>query len=245
MALLEQARIRTLVFGSLIAPDVADRLVVETNPRARRLGLRVEPARDCIVLVRPKRATDKMVKAFIADHLTWIRKHLDELPSRVPFADGSIIPFRDVEHLIVARPESKGGVWRENKTIVVTGRAEHASRRVTDWLKKEAREQLVPLVNEMATKVGRVATHITLRDTRTRWGSCAQGGKLSFSWRLVFAPDFVLTYVAAHEVAHLVHANHGPAFKRVVAELLRPHNVTMTSARKWLRGSGTNLHRYG
>jgi predicted metal-dependent hydrolase len=186
-----------------------------------------------------------MVKAFIAEHLMWIRKHLDELPTRVPFSDGSIIPFRDVDHVIMAQPESKGGVWRENKTIIVTGRPEHVSRRVADWLKKEARGQIVPLVNEMAARVSRIPTHITLRDTRTRWGSCAQGGKLSFSWRLIFAPDFALTYVAAHEVSHLVHANHGPAFKSAVASLLEPYNITMASAREWLRGGGTSLHRYG
>jgi predicted metal-dependent hydrolase len=245
VALLERSRARTLPGADGRVLDVTNRLIVEINPRARRLGLRVEPAKDSIVLVRPKRVSDKAVSAFLAEHLAWIRQRLDELPERVPLADGSVIPFRGADHIIAARPEAKGGVWREGTTIVVTGRPEHAARRITDWLKNQARGQLIPLVNEMAANADRVVTRITLRDTRTRWGSCAYGGRLSFSWRLIFAPDFVLTYVAAHEVAHLVHANHSAAFKRTVSELLSPYDVKMASARKWLSGSGTTLHRYG
>jgi predicted metal-dependent hydrolase len=245
VALLSRTPARAPATGGVVTTDIADRLVVETNPRARRLGLRVEPARDCVVLVRPKRVSDKAVNAFIAEHLSWIRDHLNRLPARVPFADGSIIPFRGSDHVIAVRPEARGGVWREGGKIVVAGRPEHTSRRVTDWLRKEARSQLVPLVHELAAKANRRAVRITVRDTRTRWGSCAQSGSLSFSWRLILAPDFVLTYVAAHEVAHLVHANHGRAFKDAVRKLLEPYGVTVESASEWLSRRGTALHGYG
>lgn len=245
MAPLGEDQANAPTAGGVPGADIADRLVVETSSRARRLGLRVEPARDCVVLVRPKRVSDKVVDAFIAEHLSWIRDHLDRLPARVPFAHGSVIPFRGTDHVIAVRPEAKGGVWREGATIVVTGRPEHTSRRMTDWLRKEAQCQLVPLVHEMAAKVNRKVVRITVRDTRTRWGSCAQGGRLSFSWRLILAPEFVLTYVAAHEVAHLVHANHSRAFKDAVTKLLEPYGVAVDSASKWLSGRGTALHGYG
>ena len=229
----------------LKALNLEGRLVVEINPRARRLGLRVEPARDCVVLVRPRRVTDKAVTAFVVENLVWINRHLSDLPPRVSFADGSIIPFRGTDHIISTRPGSKGGVWRENGKIFVSGRTEHVRRRVTDWLKNEARTQLVPLVHDMAAALKRTATRITLRDTRSRWGSCARCGRLSFSWRLILAPESVLTYVAVHEVAHLKHANHGAAFKRTASGLLALYGVEMALAREWLGRCGACLHRYG
>ncbi len=222
-----------------------DRLVVEINPRARRLSLRVEPARDCVVLIRPGRVSEKAVAIFVLENLDWIRRHLGDLPPRIPFSAGSVIPYRGTDHVIAARPESKRGVWRKDGIIFVAGHAEHTRRRVTDWLKSAARSQIVPLVNDMAGSLGQTATRITLRDMRSRWGSCARGGRLSFSWRLILASEAVLTYVAAHEVAHLKHANHGAAFKRAVAGLLEPYGVDMASARKWLGRCGASLHRYG
>ena len=150
------------------------------------LGLRVEPARDCVVLVRPRRVTDTAVTAFVVENLVWINRHLSDLPPRVSFADGSIIPFRGTDHVISTRPGSKGGVWRENGKIFVSGRTKHVRCRVTDWLKNEARTQLVPLVHNMAAALKRTATRITLRDTRSRWGSCARYGQIV----VLLAPDF-------------------------------------------------------
>ena len=220
------------------------RVAVKVHPQARRLKLRVEPSENRIVLVRPPQVDDKVVATFVVDHLEWIRKHLVDLPAQVPLANGSVIPFRGVDHLVVAQPQLRGGVWREDKKIFVTGKPEHGRRRIIDWLKREARQQILPQVHSMASVVNRPITKVTLRDTRTRWGSCAPGGKLSFSWRLIFAPDHVLTYVAAHEVAHLVHPNHSDAFKQCTARLLKPYEVDLDSACQWLRRSGTGLHRY-
>ena len=213
----------------------SEKIIVEMNPRARRLGLRVEPARQCIVLVRPRRVSDRTVIKFVTQHLAWIRKHLGAMPERVPFEHGAVIPYRGTDHVLRHAPEQKGGVWREENTILVTGRPEHMARRTADWLKREAKESLSALAREMAAVIARPVARITVRDTRTRWGSCARGGKLSFSWRLILAPDTVLTYVAAHEVAHLRHANHGAAFKRCVDEILEPYGVEAGLAGEWLR----------
>ncbi len=226
-------------------PDIAARIVVETSTRARRLRLRVEPARDCVVLVRPRRASDKAVAAFVAEHMGWISDHLTALPARVPFADGAVIPFQGSDHVLTARAEARGGVWREDGRIFVTGQPEHMRRRVTDWLKAEARSHLTPLVSDMAAALGREVSRVTVKDTRSRWGSCAQGGRLSFSWRLILAPPFVLRYVAAHECAHLVHANHGPAFKCATSDVLKSYGEDPALARAWLGRHGSGLHRFG
>ena len=149
-----------------------------------------------------------------------------------------------MDHVVRLRPDVKGGVWREGVEIFVTGRTEHTSRRLRDWLKAEARDALTPVVHEFAKALGVTITRITVRDTRSRWGSCTRDGKLSFSWRLILAPESVLTYVAAHEVAHLKHMNHGPAFWRTVESLVSP-DVDWSLAREWLRRSGAAMHRYG
>lgn len=237
----------TALAGVFQDPALAARVAVDINPRARRLSLRVDPARGCIVLVRPPRATDRITAAFIASREGWIASHLDKLPPHIPFADGGVIPVGGIDHLIRFRPEARGGVWREGVEIIVTGRTEHAARRLRDWLKAEARTALGAVVHDMAAQLDAKVTRVTVRDTTSRWGSCTRDGKLSFSWRLILTPQAVLTYVAAHEVAHLRHMDHSRAFWRTVAGLMEatPSEMNWTSAREWLRRSGTALHRYG
>jgi len=99
----------------------------------------------------------------------------------------------------------------------------------------------VPRAEAYARQVERKLGRITLRDTRSRWGSCAANGNLSFSWRLVLAPVEVLDYVVAHEVAHLVHHNHSPAYWAVVRELVPEAD----GLRRWLKTNGPRLHLYG
>jgi predicted metal-dependent hydrolase len=125
--------------------------------------------------------------------------------------------------------------------LYVSGGAVHASRRFTDWLKNEARHDLVNRVRVHAATLNCCPKRISIRDQATRWGSCSTTGTLSFSWRLIFAPPFVLDYVAAHEVAHLREMNHGPRFWRLVRDAL----PDMQKARSWLKLNGTELHRFG
>ncbi|MBY0510004.1 MAG: M48 family metallopeptidase [Rhodospirillaceae bacterium] len=228
-------------------PILAARVVVEINQRARRISVRVDPSRSCVVLVYPRRAPQRTVAAFVASRADWIAKHLDALPSRVSFSDGAVIPYVGIDHVIRLRPEARGGVWREDGQIIVAGRAEHGARRVRDWLKSEARTALTARVYAMAARIDVKVAQVGVRDTVSRWGSCSTKGKLSFSWRLIFAPEDVLTYVAAHEVAHLKHMDHSRAFWRTVMRILEEEKaaVNWTLARQWLRRGGTALHRYG
>jgi predicted metal-dependent hydrolase len=124
--------------------------------------------------------------------------------------------------------------------LLVAGRHEHAARRLKDWLAEEAHKDLEERVGWHARKLGVRARHITLRDQTTRWGSCSANGLLTFSWRLILAPAYVLDYVAAHEVAHLLEMNHGPRFWKLVARAV----PRLEEAKHWLRHEGTDLHRY-
>lgn len=236
---------------AVLPMDLAARVVSVASPRARRVSLRVDPAGARIVLVHPARANPRAVLAFVASRADWIRTHLDALPARIPFTDGACIPIAGADHRLRFAPEARGGVWREGDTILIAGRPEFAARRMKDWLKAEAKRALAPMAHAMAALIGRRVARITVRDTTSRWGSCSADGGLSFSWRLILAPRHVLTYVAAHEVAHLRHLDHGRPFWRTVDAILDGYVTEQdarreaASARDWLRRRGALLHRYG
>jgi predicted metal-dependent hydrolase len=237
--------------SEVLPADIASRVVATLNPRARRLSLRVDPASGHIVLVRPRRASAGVTLKFLASREGWIRQHLARLPPQIPFADGASIPVAGIEHRLRLAPDARGGVWREGETILISGQPEFIARRLTDWLKQEARRELTPMVHAMAGSLGCKVRHVTTRDTTSRWGSCSPDGRLSFSWRLILAPRPVLIYVAAHEVAHLRHLNHGRAFWRTVDEVLdgyvKEPEIRREAglARDWLHRHGAGLHRYG
>lgn len=130
---------------------------------------------------------------------------------------------------------------RDLPRICVSGGERHGPRRLVDWLRSEAKEDLSRRVMHHAANLGCNPKRLAVRDQSTRWGSCSSTGTISFSWRLIFAPPFVLDYVAAHEVAHLREMNHGPRFWRLVRETM----PQMQQARVWLKQNGAELHRFG
>ncbi|KAA5603483.1 M48 family metallopeptidase [Roseospira marina] len=218
-------------------------LEVRVNPRARRVALKVDGAAGRVILVLPHRRDEKAARRFLGDRTAWLAEALNRLPPPVALADGAEVPIGGVPHPIRHCPDARRGVWLEDDgTLCVSGQAEHLPRRVQDWLKARARTVLTERVAAHAARLGVTPGRITLRDTRSRWGSCAPSGALNFSWRLVMAPEWVLDYVAAHEVAHLRELNHSPAFWAHV-ETLVPG--AREPARAWLREHGTALQRVG
>jgi predicted metal-dependent hydrolase len=232
---------RALPNRMLCLSDRSVPLEIVRHAQAKRLSLRVDPASRQVRLVLPRRAGVAEALAFAERHRSWIEGQLDRLPERVPFEDGQVIPFLGENHTIRHQPGSRRGVWRETGTIRVSGFEDHVPRRVLDFLKREARREIVTRAEALARQVERSVKRITLRDTRTRWGSCSPDGSLNFSWRLVLAPEPVLDYVVAHEVAHLVHMNHGRSFWALVGHLTGDVQAT----RRWLRLEGNDLHRFG
>src|SRR5690606_3384563 len=140
-------------------------------------------------------------------------------PPPRPFADGAELPLFGVPHRIRHRGDRRGTVWREDGEIHVAGQPEHLPRRLRDWLTGELRRALVPMVYGKAVGGEQPARRITRRASRSRWGSCGPHGGLSSAGRLVFAPPAVVDYLAAHEVAHLVHLNHSARFWALAATL--------------------------
>ena len=179
--------------------------------------------------------------ALLMNHAEWVASRLAALPDALPFADGSLVPISDVPHRIRHVPHSRGGAWLQDGELHVSGAPEFLRRRVTDFLRAEALRRLSELVVAKTATLGVTTRRVAVKDTRSRWGSCAVDGSLAFSWRLVMTPEFVQDYVAAHEVAHLKYMNHGKRFWNLV-DRLTPHAA---AAIPWLRAEGFRLLRVG
>jgi predicted metal-dependent hydrolase len=237
--------------SSLITLDHGGETIVVALRRAstaRRFTLRVRFAARDAVLTMPHRASIRDARAFAERHAAWIAARLNRLPATIPFAHGSIIPLRGIDHALVHVPQKRGTVWTETRedvetgvALCIAGQAEHVHRRVQDHFKKEARRDLEDAVARHTSALDLPPRGIGLRDPVSRWGSCSSSGSLNFSWRLIMAPPFVLDYLAAHEVAHLVHLDHSPRFW-ALAKRLCPETER---AEAWLTAHGPHLHKYG
>jgi predicted metal-dependent hydrolase len=213
---------------------------VRHSHRARRMSLRISRADGVVTLTLPKGAPVRDGLAFAADREAWLRRHLAEIHAglmAVPAVGfGATIPFRGQAVTLVPgtvrRPVVEGG------RLVLPPDAERVGARVQAFLRATARDALAAAADHHAARLGRPYGRLTLRDTHGRWGSCSSRGDLMFSWRLIMAPDAVLDYVVAHEVAHLAEMNHSPAFWAVVARLCPGYEPQ----RRWLRDHGTGLH---
>lgn len=239
-------------------------MVLRRSARARRFSLQVSEARRGAVLTMPLYSSFADADEFLSRHLDWLKERVAGLAEPVPFTHGAIVPLRGFAHVLrfpgsvrrrgvvrIEEPEDAkpAPAWPEGARVGmrrlprlhVTGEEEHAPRRLLDWLRRQAHFDLRARVALHARRLNLYPKRLYVRDQTTRWGSCSTSGALSFSWRLVLAPPFVLDYLAAHEVAHLGHMNHGSRFWALVERTMPRHQ----EARSWLRKHGASLHRYG
>ncbi len=225
--------------------QVADRtlpLTIREHAQATRITLRIEPGGRALRLTVPTGLKEREIDSFLLRHDQWLRTKLAKFGSADSLQPGSYLPLRGVPHRIV-HTGSLRGLTEESledgePVIRVSGLEDHVGRRLEAFLKKEARIDLERLVAIHAGRIGKPVKSITMKDTRSRWGSCSWNGSLSFSWRIVMAPPLVIDYLAAHEVAHLKEMNHGPDFW-ALCERLCP---ATDEARRWLKSHGSQLH---
>lgn len=215
-------------------------LRVRRHARARRLILRIDEDTGGAMVTIPIRTPIRDGIEMARSKSAWIAAQLKRRVEPIAFVPGTEVPFMGEHHTVHHKPDGRG-VVRDGVDIFVAGRPEHLARRLADWLKAQARAEITTRAHEKARHIDRHISRITVRDTRSRWGSCGVDGQLNFSWRLVLAPAFVLDYVVAHEVAHLAHHNHGEDFWALTESLTE----RMTEAKAWLSAHGRDLHRYG
>lgn len=209
------------------------------SARARRLSLRVSRLDGRVTLTLPRGLPRREAESFAHEKAAWIRKHLSDIPVEITPMPGDDILFAG-ERLPVVAQRRRGVGVSDGALLVPDTRIDTTPARIAAFLKVEARTRLVTESEHFARQIGREIGRVTLRDTRSRWGSCSHEGNLMYSWRLIMAPPSVLTYVAAHEVSHLVHMDHSAAFWAQVEALFPNHKAE----RKWLRDNGGDLHRY-
>jgi predicted metal-dependent hydrolase len=210
-------------------------ITLKRSARSRRFSLRVSHATGQVSLSMPLRARESEAMAFARAQEGWIRAALARMPQTVGVGLGAQIPYEGRMVQIVA------GAGRSVQVIGdemhVPGDAARVAVRVAAFLKLRARDRLVSASDRYAAQVGRRVAQVTLRDTRSRWGSCTSDGSLMYSWRLIMAPPSVLDYVAAHEVAHMLEMNHSPRFWAVVERLF----PNWQAERAWLKREGGAL----
>lgn len=211
-------------------------LLLRRSGQARRITLRISRLDGRVTLTLPKGVSEAAALAFAREKEDWIRSHLGEWRGPEPVGLGTLLPVEGRLRKVVAGQGRR--VILGTERIAVPAGAE--GRRLAAWLKELARDRLTAAADRYAAAIGRRYSRITLRDTRSRWGSCTTDGGLMFSWRLAMAPPEVLDYVAAHEVAHLAEMNHSRAFWMVVEQLFGPYAAT----RKWLKTEANALHGY-
>ena len=224
---------------SIALPGRTAPIIWRRSARARRISLRIEPRGGGVIVTLPTRTSIAAGRAVLLTYRDWLSERLDRLPETVALGDGATVMLDGTPRQIVHRPETRGTAWLCGDAIHVAGDAAFIGRRVNDWLRARARRQLGQLAREKAESAGLILRRLTVKDTSSRWGSCTATGTIMFSWRLVMAPQPVQDYVVGHEVAHLRHMNHSPAFWALTNQLT-PHRVM---AHAWLAAHGAGLMR--
>lgn len=224
--------------------DIHPDLQLKISPRAKRIALRLDTAGRKMNLVVPKRFSMARALDFAAQHKGWINEKLGELPQIVALEDGSIIPVLGRDRTLNISYDSaskRTSITLEDNDIIISTNLDDPSPRLKRFLKKEAEETMANLAEEKAASIGVNISAFQIRDTKSRWGSCSPEGKIMLSWRLIFAPWDAMDYVVAHEVAHLVHMNHGREFWKLCESLSDNYKTGKT----WMRSNGHELMRYG
>ncbi len=223
-------------------PDgTSDVIPVEFERSIRSKSIRITPqlAKKVIKVTYPVYVLRSRAVGFLEKQKNWVAKQLEKVPEKITIADGSKITFLEHEYKISHIPNARRGVWIEDDYIFVSGDIEFLNRRVKDFLKSEMKKYFTAKTHFYAKKIGKKFGNITVKDTTSRWGSCASNGNIAYSWRLGFAPIFVIDYIVAHEVSHLEELNHSYKFWRIVKDI---YEGDANEAQKWLSRHGLSLY---
>lgn len=213
-------------------------VLIRPSGQARRLSLRVSGLDGKITLSVPRGIRRHLALGFLAEKEAWLRAAVAKAPGRMVVGAGTVLPVDGQDRTVALAQVPR--VILDGNLLLVPASTAQVGPRVAAFLKLRARDQLVPQADHHAQALERKVTSVSLRDTRSRWGSCTAQGRLMFCWRLAMAPLTVQDYVAAHEAAHLVHMDHSPAYWASVARIMPDYAVR----RAWLRSHGARLHSY-
>lgn len=211
-------------------------IVAKESSRSKRFSLRFNPSRRHFVLTIPPFSGIHRLKQFLNDSAQWTQKILDSNDPQKT-ATPSEITILGQKLNIVYEEKKTSHLWQSDDSLYLRAPFQKKSRALESWLRQRAFNHFSHLATTFCLKIDASFSKLSIKDTRTRWGSCTHKKALNFSWRLLLAPPEISFYVCAHEVAHLKEMNHGPAFWRLVSILDPNHHA----ARKWLKEQGCSL----
>lgn len=209
------------------------------SPRAKRLTLRIDEKAHLPVLTIPRYCSGKKAFAFVDSHRDWIQNMLARLPKARHFSNGEQISIFGEKYIILHNEKQRGALLKDG-FLIIGGEPEFLHRRVCDFLKKLAAEKLTKLSLAAAQKIGCTLRKVTIKDTKSRWGSCSNKNNINYNWRIILAPREVIEYLVCHEVSHLAHQDHSETFWQCVSSLC-PH---YKEGQHWLKVRGKELYRY-
>lgn len=214
-------------------------VVIRRLDRARRLTLRLAPDGSEVRISMPRWGRTAEAVEFAQARRQWIAQQLARVPEAVALAHGSTLPFRGEPLTIHHQPQAPRKPRSEAGVLHVGGPPASLQARLRRWLQEEARTLLSDDLDDYCARIGRPPPKLALSGAQRRWGSCAPDGSIRINWRLVMAPDAVRRSVVAHEVAHLVHFDHSPAFHACLANLF---DGDLAAANAWLKREGRGLY---
>jgi hypothetical protein len=240
LALMEKSpTIDRMVDFTTISPH----LHVKISPKAKRLALRLDGRARRVNLVIPKRASLKKAYEFAELYQSWIEDKINGLPCAIPYTDGTILPIMGAKRTlrIVNTGAKTTKITVLDSEILVTTHLDDPAPRISRFLRQYAATELEKLANEKAASLGKKLSTFTVRDMRSRWGSCSLDGRMSLSWRLIFAPIEAIDYVVSHECSHLIHDDHGKNFWSLCEKI----SIDYATGHDWMHKNGSSLGRYG
>lgn len=215
---------------------------IRRNPHARRISMRADAVKREIRITMPNYTPTNVALDFVAKKREWIAARLQSAPDAAPVAPGSEIAVEGEAHVIEWREDWPRSIRCGEGILRLGGPEASVEARILRWLKAEARRVYTSEIAHYCEQAGESAPRLSLGDPRSRWGSCSSRGTISLSWRLIMAPAHVRRSVIAHEVAHMRHMDHSPAFYGWLDELFESDRKT---ADRWLKMHGTGLQRVG
>ncbi len=230
--------------SELILGELTPYIRVERKKNAKRLALRLDSKDRIVRFVIPQNVSTRKAQEFLDLNGEWVLNRLDELPKAVPYQNGTILPIlgQDIRvRISLDKTLKRTSIALKNNELLVLTNKDDPSSRINRYLKNLAKTHISEHANIKAETIHKTIHSVQIRDTKSRWGSCSHDGKLSFSWRLIFAPPASCDYVIAHEVAHLVHMDHSRNFWKQCEELCENYKAGKT----WMRTNGHTLMRYG
>ncbi len=217
---------------------------IKISKRAKRVALRLDPIKRVINLIVPENMPIEKAYFFAQSHEKWVQQTLNKLASPIKFENNTVIPIFGDDVVIKIEQDTNikcTTIKQYDDMLLIKSYMKSPSNRIKNHLKKLAHKGLSEIATEKSEMIGKKISSISIKDTKSRWGSCSENGNISFSWRLIFAPYEAMDYVVAHEIAHLIHMNHSKDFW----ELCQNLSLNFFEGKYWMQNHGNELMRYG